>query len=103
MWPIVGLPSYDGLTSLKCNSGYGGAILRIKEVWDWPILEGEGPMVVAVAKDEVFVAHAGDFRQMAAIHDRVNEHRRYLTLASANLLVRDGEGWAAFDPLIGLN
>ena len=39
-------------------------------------------MVVAVAKDELFVAHAGDFRQMAAIHDRVNEHRRYRTLAS---------------------
>jgi hypothetical protein len=103
MWPIVGLSSYDGLTLLKCNSGYGGAILRIKEVWDWPVLEGEGPMVVAVAKDEVFVAHAGDFRQMAAIHDRVNEHGRYRTLASANLLVRDGEGWAAFDPSIGLN
>ena len=96
--PIVALPSYDGLTSVKCNSGYGGAILRIPQVWEWPSLEGAGAVVVAVAKDELLVAHLDDFRQMAAIRDRVTEHRHRRTLVSANLLVRDGEGWATYDP-----
>jgi hypothetical protein len=96
MGHVTGEVLGDGVMEVSCGQGFAGSLLVFDTLWASGQFPGNGPVVVAVGKNELMIAHSGDPKSVSALRAFVAEHVNDPALLSSSLLVRTPNGWATY-------